>query len=763
MSVERHTTESGAEIIPLEVERKKRREEKKRQPKKSSKSSKKGNLLDSMIEVATAAEAKERNRETVNRIGSLFRAHKMSGDVNDEQDIFSLFKELPGYYKFARGWFPNRLPKGYQEGQPDLRNLHLNFAEELLERDHLPKIDSRFWYKASKVLGDRSMAESVRSFWDEYEAAVNPRSRPERLAIAKAVGDEVEPKASKRGPGRPPAQPKGGVDSITRSRPLEVSTKMPLTEPEVAEREAPVMHHLPGSPLDRDDSGSKPYVGQAGYERLHQEQHANNPEPQLSKPSLFSRPGDTRRELEAWKTEAPPDSSELPHGWRIEDGKIDLPDGRRIIMDLDSHKLGIIATKKAGHTGELARWSESREENDQLLEHQFPSLGDAAREKIIDQLSKAAFARKMAQIDEWFEQDEFDHPLHVLKVEIGKSAVELAEAQKRAEKLFRAKSTKAAFEAAQSEYFVLQKRYLEALASEYEGQPDTAERDAAMFEQIIGMNQAVEDARAEQMTGIRAGFRKFWEKHPKTRYAVGVALMAASVASTASGFLPGTVASMAIKRAMGVYGTYVGTENMVLGAAGWGDKRKDKKAKRTNVDQLHDLEQRSPARAEQIYNILDHTQDNETRSFVLSHLGVMNEYLAEPTKENELKMFEELVDIQQKKLNNQVKQRRVAKGLGLITSGIVSSIGLIPWHHEVAGSSGASSEIGKAVGRQAQEHVVSPNGTVLSPEQIQQARQVFGSNWTPDQSKAFDAMYSILGDHPSATDIANFNNLFPPT
>lgn len=690
------------------------------------------------------SEQRARYATILDTIDTLFRFNKASADPRDGATLYGHLRELPG--------------SGDLSEQLDAKGAGIKLAQSLLDQPKLPAINVDFWRQAKRVLNGRTVKEGLPTFWEEYtdEYGVTEPS----IVHAKLPGANVP----RRGPGRPPAQPKGGVDSITRSRPLEVPTIKVAAQPDLIERETEVPHSLPSSPLDREGSTLNPYVGRSGFERFYQEQLAknNNPEPKLTQPSLFSRPGDTRRELEAWKADAVPDPSELPHGWKLEDGKIDLPDGRRIIMDLDSHKLGIMATKKAGHETELAKWSGSREENERLLETQFPTLGEAAREKIIDQLSKKAFERKMAQIDEWFEQDEFDHPLHVLKLEIGKSAVELAEAQKKAERLFRGKGAKLAFETAQTEYFLLQKRYLEAMAQEYEGQPDTAERDAAMFEQIIGMNQAVEDAKSEMLKGARTKFRQFWQKHPKSRIAVGAALTAAGVASAASGFLPGTVASMAIKKAMGAYGTYVGVENTTLGVSRWRDKRKEKKAMSENANMALNIEETNPELAEKIFRVLDHTKDNETRSFVLSHLGVMNEYVADPSQKKELRIFEELVDIQQTKLQKDTKSRRLAKGLGLIASGVVTSVGWIPWHHEAAGTVSSGNEIGKAAGRYAQEHtnVTSPNGTVLTTHQVEVAQRVFG-DWTPDKRTAFDAMYKILGENPTQQQIDNFNNLFP--
>lgn len=197
-----------------------------------------------------------------------------------------------------------------------------------------------------------------------------------------------------------------------------------------------------------------------------------------------------------------------------------------------------------------------------------------------------------------------------------------------------------------------------------------------------------------------------------------------------------------------------------------------------NAKSIAELEESDPAMAEKIYGILDKTKDHATRALLLSNLSAVSEYLAEPTSDNELHIFEKLVDAQQKKLSAGVKNTRLGKGLAVFTSVLVTSVGIIPWHHEVNPIGGQGKEIGRTVGKHTQEQVQSkvPTSIPASPidtsqlppgikpklttEQLQKAKEIFG-DWTPAKNDAFNNMYKILGQNPSAEQIARFNNLFP--
>lgn len=802
MSPEKHKEES-AQVIPLDLERKKRRE-KKHQPKQKGKKGK--DLLDRMIAMASASEAKEKNRETVNRIDSLFKAHKMSGDTNDDQNLFDLFTQLPGYHKFAKSWFPNRLPTGYKEGQPDNRNTHLNFAEELLERDKLPQINASFWYRAQEVLGDRSMAESVRTFWDEYDAANPGRNR--REGLAQAVGSDIAPSVPKRGPGRPPAQPRGGVDSIRPARPLDVvsasselstdqgDTLVKEREPQAPSKEvelwqAPTSGGLPSSPLDTLGSqppttNKNPYVGREGFTNFY---HDTQPGTEEAK---FSRPGDSRRMLEQWKRDTEIGPEDLPDGWEAKGGKIELPDGSFILMDMDNHELAIVASKKAaknGTAGELnvVKRSSSEEANEQLLESEFPDLSTGARAKILNELGLAAFNRKMAQIEGWFEGDDFDR-LGDLRGEIGKAAAALGKAQKHAEKLRRGKEGKLEFELAQTEYFELKRKYIEELAREHAHEPDKTERDIAIFTELAQMDQEIEDAKIDQL-GWRAGFRKFWNKHPKGRMVVGAVLTGGVVISTAMGNVPGALVLGGAKKAMGVAGAYLGAENMTRGAHGFREQRADKKAGKAGLAQLEALRQSDPDEARQIDAVLQGLADKpDVQRFVLEHMSLIN-------NRNDVNVLEAIIQEQQDELQGDVKSARLGKALGLASAALISGIGLVQFGHEVAHATTApGAEVGRAAGRSVQEHATgqppsgpgttAPLGGVNAPgpglgdvnPPTTLTREQFSAiynSWKPDQQEAFNRMagdptsfnnlYKILGPNPSADQIANFNNLFTTT
>lgn len=703
------------------------------------------------------SEQRARYGTILDTIDTLFRFNKASADPRDGASMYGHLRELPG-------------AKGLSE-QLDVKDTGIKFAQSLLDQPKLPAINVDFWRRAKKVLNGRTMDESLPTFWDEYtdEYGVTEPS----LVDARLPRENV----TKRGPGRPRVESKAGVDSIRAPKPFEAPPVVRHDRNDVTSHRSDTAPDsfggLPGSPLDNGKSAKtepESYVGPEGFKAFYRDKHS---EPAPKPTSLFSRPGDTRRELEAWKAEAPPDSSELPHGWRVEDGKIDLPDGRRIIMDLDSHKLGIIATKKAGHTGELAKWAESREENERLLEAQFPMLGDMAREKIIDQLNKAAFSRKMAQIDEWFEDDNFDH-LHDLRVEIGKAATELATSQRKAEKLFRRKGTKLAFETAQAEYAVLQKRYLEALTAEHELDTDKTERDVAILSQIIGMNQAVEDAREKQMSGVTAWFRKTWQKHPKSRLAVSTALTAVAAVSAATGIAPVAAGAMGVKKAIGAYGTYVGTENAWKGFDALVEKRQTKKIVKANEVALEAMRSSDPELVGRIDAVLQGLDSQpEIRNFAMTHLKEISHYLEQPGVEAEYDILTGLIGSQQQKLSSDVKSARIGKALGLFTSVLVTGVGLIPWHHDAAPSGGGQLHEQATSHQPPSPGTTVPMGEVSPPPAPKLTREQFSAiynSWTKPQQAAFGRMsddpvafgrlYSILGPSPTPEQLANFDRLF---